>query len=264
MTGPPGLCKGTDEHMTDPFPLYLPPEARRLFQSESLLRRFAQAAHFTGESRLLEIHASLGGLALARALNCQITMIEPDARVAETLKERARLAGLGDSVTWLQQPLSSVSFSEKSFDGIFSLGRVIGHPDELARRFRPWLAEKGRLALTAIMAVGRQPAKVALESWADRLGRPIISPRDTLMSVEPEGFEPEIVESLGDPELDEFYREVEAALAKQPSETEAVKQVKAEIAVHRAQQGRAGATYGVIVARRKEPGEKPPLSRDGG
>ncbi|MBL8917257.1 MAG: class I SAM-dependent methyltransferase [Myxococcaceae bacterium] len=250
--------------MADPFPLYLPSEARRLFQSESLLRRFAQAAHFTGESRLLEIHASLGGLALARALNCQITMIEPDPRVAETLKERARMAGLGDAVTWLQQPLSSVSFADQSFDGIFSLGRVIGRPSELARRFRPWLAEKGRLAVTCVMAVGRQPAKVALESWADRLGHAIVSPRDTLMSVEPEGFEPEIVESLGDPELDDFYREIDAALAKQPSETEAIKQLKAEITVHRAQQGKAGATYGVIVARRKEPGEKPPLSRDGG
>ena len=56
----------------------------------------------------------------------------------------------------------------------------------------------------------------------------------------------------------------EAALVKQPVETEAVKAVKAEIVVHRAQQGKAGATYGVIIARRKEPGEKPPLSRDGG
>jgi hypothetical protein len=108
--------------MADPFPLYLPSEARRLFQSESLLRRFAQAAHFTGGSRLLEVHASLGGLALTRALNCTLTVVEPDAKVADTLKERARLAGLGDKVTWLVQPLSTVSFAAKSFDGIFSLG----------------------------------------------------------------------------------------------------------------------------------------------
>jgi hypothetical protein len=250
--------------MADPFPLYLPAEARRLFQSESLLRRFAQAAHFTGSSRLLEIHASLGGLALCRALNCTLTVVEPDLKVCETLKERARLAGIGDKVTWLNQPLSSVSFGEASFDGIFSFGRVIGPPAELARRFRPWLDEKGRLALTWIMAVGRSPAAVALESWEDRLGQPIISPRDTLLGVEPEGFEPELVESLGDPELDEFYKEVESALLRYPPDSADVKAVKAEIAVHRAQQGRAGATYGVIVARRKEPGEKPPLSRDGG
>ncbi|MER2561584.1 MAG: class I SAM-dependent methyltransferase [Myxococcaceae bacterium] len=250
--------------MADPFPLYLPAEARRLFQSESLLRRFAQAAHFTGSSRLLELHGSLGGLALARALNCTITVVEPDQKVADTLKERARLAGIADKVTWLVQPLATVNFPDKSFDGIFSFGRIAGYPDALARKCRPWLDEKGRLALTYVMAVGRQPAKVALESWADRLGRSIVSPRETLLSMEPEGFEPEMVESLGDPEMDEFYKEIELALARQPAETEAVKQVKAEIAVHRAQGGKASATYGVIVARRKEPGEKPPLSRDGG
>ena len=32
--------------MADPFPLYVPSEARRLFQSESLLRRFAQMARW--------------------------------------------------------------------------------------------------------------------------------------------------------------------------------------------------------------------------
>jgi predicted O-methyltransferase YrrM len=250
--------------MADPFPLYLPSEARRLFQSESLLRRFAQTAHLNGNSRLLEIHGSLGGLALARALNCSITIIEPEQKVADTLKERARLAGIGDKVTWLVQPLVGSSFPEKSFDAIFSLGRVAGAPDQLARLCRPWLDEKGRLAVTYVMAVGRQPAKVALDSWAERLGRPIRSPRETLLAFEPEGFEPELVESLGDPELDEFYREVEVALSRQPAETEPMKLLKAEIAVHRSQNGKASATYGVIVARRKEPGEKPPLSRDGG
>jgi hypothetical protein len=34
--------------------------------------------------------------------------------------------------------------------------------------------------------------------------------------------------------------------------------------VHRAALGKAGVTFGFIVARRKEPGEKPPLSRDSG
>lgn len=250
--------------MADPFPLYLPPESRRLFQSESLLRRFAQAAHFTGSSRLLEVHGSLGGLALARALNCSITIVEPDAKVADTLRERARMAGIGDKVTWLQQPLSSVSFAEKSFDGIFCFGRIAGPLEVLARTMRPWLDDKGRLALTWVMAVGRAPAASALESWSERLGRKLLSPRDTLLSLEPEGFEPELVETLGDPEMDEFYRDVELALLKHPPDADHVKPVKAEIVVHRAQQGKAGAAYGVVVARRKEPGEKPPLSRDGG
>lgn len=250
--------------MADPFPLFLPTEARRLFQSESLLRRFAQAGHFSSSTRLLEIHGSLGGLALARALNCSITVVEPDANVATALKERAKTAGLGDRVTWVQQPTASVSFPDRAFDAIFCLGRVIGYPDALAKRMRPWLDEKGRLAITYLMAAGRNPPKVALESWADRLGRPLLSPRETLLTVEPEGFEPEIVETLGDPELDEFYKEIEQVLARSPASNGDGNAIKAEIAVHRAQQGRSGATYGVIIARRKEPGEKPPVSRDGG
>lgn len=250
--------------MADPFPLFLPPEARRLFQSESLLRRFAQAGHFSSSTRLLEFHGSLGGLALTRALNCSLTIVEPDATVAATLKERAKTAGLGDRVTWVQQPSAAVSFPAKSFDAIFCLGRVIGHPSELAKRMRPWLDEKGRLAITYPMSAGRTPPEVALESWADRLGRPLLSPRETLLTVEPEGFEPEIVETLGDPELDEFYKEIEQVLARTSAAGPEVNAIKAEIAVHRAQQGHSGATYGVIVARRKEPGEKPPLSRDGG
>jgi ubiquinone/menaquinone biosynthesis C-methylase UbiE len=258
------MCKAFTEPMADPFPLYLPAEARRLFQSESLLRRFAQAAHFTNGSRLLEIHGSLGGLALARALNCAITVVEPDASVAASLKERAKSAGLADRVTWLQQPFSAVSFPDRSFDGIFSLGRVIGHPSVLAKKMRPWLDEKGRLAITYIMSAGRSPAKVAMESWADRLGREILNPRETLMTVEPEGFEPELVETLGDPELDEFYKEIEQVMTRVTPANGDANAIKAEIAVHRAQQGKSGATYGVIIARRKEPGEKPPLSRDGG
>ncbi len=264
MTAALRLCKGKPTTMVDPFPLYLPPEARRLFQGESLLRRFAQSAHFSGSSRLLELHGSLGGLALARALNCQITVVEPDTKVAETLKERARLAGISGQVTWVQQPVSAVSFPDGSFDGVFSLGRVAGPIDVLARRARPWLQEKGRLALTWVVSVGRVPAPLGLESWGDRLGQPLKSPRDTLLTVEPEGYEPELVETLGEPELDEFYKEVEVALARHPQESENVKAVRAEIAVHRAQHGRAGATYAVIIARRKEPGEKPPISRDGG
>ncbi|MCA2980613.1 MAG: class I SAM-dependent methyltransferase [Myxococcaceae bacterium] len=249
--------------MADPFPLHLPAEARRLFQSESLLRRIAQTGNLSGDSRLLELHGSLGGLALCRALGCSITVVEPDTKALEALKERARLAFIADRVTWVHQPLERVSFEERAFDCILSLGRVVGPPQAMARRFRPWLDEKGRLALTWVMAVGRSPAKATLDAWATRLGQPIVSPRDTLQSVEGEGFEPELVESLGDPELDEFYRDVEAALAKQADSSEA-KAVKAEIALHRAQQGHSSATYGVVVARRKEPGEKPPLSRDGG
>ncbi|MGV3622958.1 MAG: SAM-dependent methyltransferase, partial [Archangium sp.] len=81
--------------------------------------------------------------------------------------------------------------------------------------------------------------------------------------IEREGFEPELIETLGESEMDDFYKEVEAALAKSLDTDAAGQQaLRDEITLHRS--GKTGVTLGFIVARRKEPGEKPPPSRDGG
>lgn len=249
--------------MADPFPLYVPPEARRLFQSESLLRRFAQAAHWSDGSSLLELHGSLGALAIAKALSCHLTIVEPDLRLADAIKERARVVGVGDKVAVQHGPVGGLKFADRAFDGIFSFGRVIGVPAQVAKQWRPSLALGGRLGLTAMVRVGRQANEKALEAWKARLGVAPISPRETLMAIEAEGFEPELIETLGETELDEYYRELELVLTKS-SDTNAAGQqaLKEEIALHRS--GKTGVTIGFIVARRKEPGEKPPPSRDGG
>lgn len=249
--------------MADPFPLYLPPEARRLFQSESLLRRFAQAAHWDEGSSLLELHGSLGALAVTRALGCHLTVIEPDERLADALKERARLVGVADKVAIKHATTSSVTFAERAFDGVMIFGRVAGVAAEVARAWRPNLAINGRIGLTAVVRVGRQANEAALAAWEARLGAPLLNPRETLMSLETEGFEPELIETLGDPELDEFYKEVEGALGKTLDTNAAGQQaLRDEIALHRS--GKTGVTLAFVVARRKEPGEKPPPSRDGG
>lgn len=249
--------------MADPFPLYLPPEARRLFQSESLLRRFAQAAHWGEGSSLLELHGSLGGLAVTKALGCHLTVIEPEERLADALKERARLVGVAEKVAIKHSPTNAVTFAERAFDGIMIFGRVVGAPSAVAKKWRPNLAVNGRIGLTAVVRVGRQPNQAALAAWEERLGVTLLNPRETLMSIEAEGFEPELIETLGDAELDDFYKEAEAALARS-ADTDAQGQqaLRDEIALHRA--GKSGVTLGFIVARRKEPGEKPPPSRDGG
>jgi hypothetical protein len=249
--------------MAESFPLYLPAEARRLFQTESLLRRFAQMAHWHPGSRLLELHGSLGGLALARALNCTLTVIEPEQRIAEGLKERARLAGLLDKVTFLNQPVASLTFPEQSFDGIFSLGRVVGPLAQSAQALRPLLAPKGRIGLTWLVRVSRHPSQASLDAWQKRLGLGLELPRENLMALEREGYEPELIESVGDTELDDYYREVEISMLKAP-ESPGVLALREEIAVHKAQAGKSGVTWAFVVARRKEPGEKPPVSRDGG
>ncbi|MFZ5444062.1 MAG: SAM-dependent methyltransferase [Myxococcota bacterium] len=249
--------------MADPFPLYVPPEARRLFQSESLLRRFAQTAHWSERSTLLELHGSLGALAITKALGCHLTVLEPEQRLADALKERARVVGVGDKVGVQHGAVDSIKFAERAFDGIFSFGRVIGLPGAIARHWRPFLAQDGRLGVTAMVRVGRNANDAVLAAWKDRLGAAVVSPRETLMAIEAEGYEPELIETLGEGELDEYYRELEGVLGRTADKNEAGHAaLKAEIALHRS--GKTGVTIGFIVARRKEPGEKPPPSRDGG
>lgn len=249
--------------MADPFPLYVPSEARRLFQSESLLRRFAQAAQWNEGASLLELHGSLASLAIAKALSCHLTIIEPEQRLAEVLKERAQSVGLEDKVAVQHAPIGSIKFAERAFDGIMCFGRVIGLPVAVARHWRSSLAVGGRLGFTVMVKVGRAVNEKAQGAWAERLGAPLLSPRETLMAIEAEGYEPELIEALGEGELDDYYRELEAVAARSTDGNAAGQQaLKEEIALHRG--GRTGVTIAFVVVRRKEPGEKPPASRDAG
>ena len=119
------------------------------------------------------------------------------------------------------------------------------------------------LGITAIVKVGRVNNEPVLAAWKERLGEGLLNPRQTLMSVEAEGYEPELIETLGDNELDEYYRELETILGKtQDNNAMGALALRSEIALHRT--GKTGVTIAFIVARRKEPGEKPPPSRDGG
>lgn len=255
--------------MSSPFPLYHPPEARRLFQSDSLLRRIAQLAHWDSKARLVELFGSLNALALARTLDCELTVVEPHGKHLESMKERARLAGLGagagGQVTFQPGDTQALTLPPRKFHGLFSLGRVTGTVGAEAKRLRPLLAERGRLGLTAVMKVSRHPHEKAVAQWEGRLGAPLPLPREALLALEAEGFEPELVETASDTELTEYYDALDAALGKVESPDDpAVKSVKAEVALFRELGGRTGVTFGFVLGRRKEPGEKPPMSRDNG
>jgi len=248
--------------MADPFPMYVPSEARRLFQTESLLRRFAQMAHWDGESRLLELYASLGGLALIRALGGELVVVEPDAKLVDNVRERARVAGVLEQVAFEQHAVTRLDFPPRSFHGIFCFGRVLGTAGSVSTAWRPLLAENGRVGFSCMVKVGRAVAPPALDYWNKRLGSPLPLPREALLAVELAGYEPELVETVGEAELGEYYKELEALLPK-ATDPEGVKTLKEEIAIHTAY-GHTGVTQAFVVARRKEPGEKPPLSRDSG
>lgn len=250
--------------MADPFPLYLPPDAPRLFQTESLLRRMAQTAAWDQDSQLVELHGSLGGLALARALGCRVTVVEPDAKVLADLKERTRVAGLESKVTFLQGDVLEVA-TPTGLSGLFTFSRVLGIPGPLVRGLRPRLAERGRVGFLCVVRVGRSHAAAAVEAWERRLGAPLLLARDVLMEVEREGFEPDLMETVGEAELEEFYRTVDMLLQGPDAPSgPGPSALKEEIALHRAHGASCGVTLAYVLARRKEPGEKPPLSRDSG
>ncbi|MEW5741535.1 MAG: class I SAM-dependent methyltransferase [Myxococcota bacterium] len=252
--------------MSSPFPLYFPPDARRLFQSESLVRRVAQLAHWDSKARLVELFGSLTGMALAKSLDCELTVVEPQGRQLDWLKERARAAGVNDFVSFEAADPLAVSLPQRKFAGIFSLGRITGLVGPESKRLRPFLAERGRLGLTAVVKVSRQPVERALTAWQGRLGAPLPLPREALLAMEAEGFEPELVETVGEGELDEHYQAVEQALSKLDAAKDdgPVKSAREELALYRELGGRTGVTFAFILGRRKEPGEKPPMSRDSG
>lgn len=251
--------------MADAFPIYLPPDARRLFSSEATIVRIARTAHWAPGPRILELGASPAAGLMATTLKATVTAVDSDPRAVDGLKERLKVAGLADKVAVKQVAWNTLPFKEQEFDGIVGLGKLIAPPEQAAVGLRRLLAPKGRLVITWPVKVGRNPVQSALDFWHARVGQPLQLPREALMSVERHGFEPETIETVGEPELDEYYRELEAVLDRQPPDAAMqVKAMKEEIALHRNLGGRTGVTIALIVARRKEPGERPPASRDGG
>lgn len=246
--------------MADSFPLYVPPKANRLHQSESLLRRFAQMARWGESSSLLELFGSSGSISLAQGIACRLTIVEPDVTALGELKSQVAKIKVGDKVVFRNEAVRPGAFGAEAFDGIFSFGRVLGTPAQVARAWRPHLAFNGRLGMTAVVKIGRHNNEPLLAKWKERLGSPVLSPRETLAAVEQEGFEPELIETPGEQELEEYYQSVEALLGD--SGGPGVDGLKDEIAWHRS--GQTGITLAFLVARRREPNEKPPLSRDGG
>jgi SAM-dependent methyltransferase len=251
--------------MAEHFPLYFPADARRPFGSEEFARRIARVAHLGGGSRVLELVAGPTGFALAREHGCQLTAVDGEDRAVDQLKDRVKSQSVGDRVQVRKVDLARLPFADAEFDGILSVGRVPLPLTVALRTLRRHLAPKGRLVLTYPVKVGRFPAKPSTEYWEKKLGEPLLYPREVLLTVQKAGFEPEEIQSMNDLELDDLYREVEQLLPKQPPTAEAqVKALREEIELHRAQSGKASVSFALMIARRREPGEKPPVSRDSG
>lgn len=245
------------------FPLYIPHQARRAFATDPFCRRMSHIGRWSRASRLLEIGGSLVSLELAGELGCSVTAIDPDPGHVEALEKQAQAQGLSDQVEVRRVGPGALPFSEGEFDGVLLVGTVPLPLEEAVRGLRRFLAPRGRLVLTYPARVGRNLAKSIGEHWERKLGEPLRLPRELLQAVEQAGFEPDTAETLDDAGLSAHYREVEPLLDGEAGRDGEVAAMRKEIELFRAT-GKASATYALIIARRKEPGEKPPPSRDAG
>jgi hypothetical protein len=249
--------------MADAFPFYLPAEARRLYTSDGVARRIALTAHWTNTAKVLELYGSSAGIALAKELGCEVTLAESEDVLVKALEARVAQMGVSDRVKVQKTSLPALPFPESAFDGVLVLGRLLMPLDEAASKLRKVLALRGRLVMTWPVKVGLRQNKAAMEFWEKRIGAPLKTPRECLIAVEKHGYEPETIETPSEADLDEYYKSVEAALGKAVP-PEAAKLLKQEIDIHHDAVGKTGVTLALLVARRKEPGERPPPARDGG
>lgn len=250
----------------EPFPLYHPAQVRRAFGSDESTRRFAKVAQVEPGSRVLVLGCGpdgAGALVLAREVGCSVLAADTDEAVLAPLRERVKAEGLTDRIEVRRVSLDSLGLPEGSFNAILIQGHVLYPLRPTLSGMRALLAKRGRLGLTFPTRVGRFAPKATLEFWERRVGGPLLLPRELLQVLEAAGYEPESVETLHDTELDAHYRDIEAALASAPPAPQAAG-LREELALHRESNGKASVSYAFIIGRRKEPGEKPPASRDRG
>jgi hypothetical protein len=246
------------------FPLHLPGDARRPFGSDEVARRFGAVAGLRTGARVLELWCgpSAASLVLAQERRCSVVAADSDARSVASLRERVKALGLVDRVEVRQVEPGALPWADGEFQAVLVQGPLLGSLSTAAGTLRRLLGMDGRLGLTYTARVGRHPARKALELWERRLGAPLQPPRELLQVLEGAGFEPEAAEALVDWELDALYRDWEARLPVVTG-TEGAP-VRAEVVLHRELKGPSGVSYVFLVGRRKEPGEKPPVSRDSG
>lgn len=247
--------------LAEAFPLYFPTDARRAFETEDAVRRIVLSARLASGSRVLDLAAGRGvaALHLAKEYGCDVVAADCDDVALHQLVDRVKGHGLSGQIEVRKVDYKKLPFPEGEFDCIVLLGRVLFPAEATAKELRRLLALNGHLCLTYPAKIGRSPSPEILSAWEARLGEPLMLPRELLALIERLGYEPQCVETLSDAELADLYRQCEGKLDAEPRGDA----LKKEIELFR-EHGKAAVTYAFAIARRKEPGEKPPASRDRG
>jgi SAM-dependent methyltransferase len=249
--------------MTTERPQLFPDSIKHPLEHENTFRRVAAIANLTRSSHVLDVgeNAGFAALFLARSIECHGVVADRDETNLQKVIEQGKALSLAGRITTRKMEGAEVSFSPGEFDAIFARADLSPLP-EVAKHFREALGLRGRLWVSLPLKVGRYPSRPTVEFWERRLGQSVLEPKDALLIFEQGGFEPETVQTLGDSELADFYREIERTLAGKPEQE--VQTWRQEIELFRSQSAKTSVAYGWILARRKEPGEKPPQTRERG
>lgn len=239
---------------------------RRVPGSDDMSRRIARLSNVGPGARVLNLGCGPGRTArlLAREYGCSVVCVDEDPAAIELLRQRSPGDGVAARIEPRLEPIRSLSFAERSFDAVVAEGLTWSIGDA-APALRRVLAERGRLTVTAPCRVGRTIPQGVADFWSRRLGEPLRFPGELLVALAGAGFEPLACEALPEALLDEHYRALEPGLSRVtgPDGETVATEVRREIDIFRREGGRTAVSLALLVARRKEPGEKPPPARGG-
>ena len=229
--------------------------------SEAMLRRVARHCGLGSRTRVLTLGFDGGSAPAFLAKEYGAKVVAGDAEEEAVLRQRNALRehGADDRVSTRRVDYERLPFGDQEFEAI--LVEVLAmRLDAAARGLRRHLALQGRLALMQPVRVGRFPNPAMVRMWEQKIGEPLLLPSECLQLIEREGYEPQAAEVLDDAALDAYYQQLEQ-FKRANGDPSASAAVDEEVALFRSQGGRSGASFAVLVARRRESGEKPPVAR---
>ena len=237
---------------------------RRTPGSDELSRRIARLCAVGPGSRVLAIQSGPGRTAriLAREYGCNIVCVDEDATALALLKTRAKGDGVESRIETRTGLFGGLSFDDGEFDAVVVEG-LEQQLENAAVAFRRVLGPNGRLTATVPCKVGLSVPQSVLDFWSQRLGYPLSSPANQMQALERTGYEPLACEAMPEGLWDEHYKIVESGLTRlNGADGENLgTRLRREIDVFRREGGRQSVTFALIIARRKEPDEKPPPAR---